>query len=169
MPVMPCLFRVRVMLSQQRNSCTIANPPNNAQPGGTSYHSPKLHPGPCSTAGMRQRTETETHRRAWPIYIRLTQSVTSSYVDETEFCVIRLIHCHQTPDQEQSTILLTGTTHCWVYCCGCYLHGLLNWSSCSQSLQVWPRPQQALWAAELQQTFSYRPHALIVKPYDRTQ
>ena len=39
----------------------IANPPNNAQLEGTSYHSPKLHPGPCSSVGMRQGTDTQTH------------------------------------------------------------------------------------------------------------
>jgi len=38
----------------------IANPPNNAQPGGTTYHSPKLHPGLCSSVGMRQGTDRHT-------------------------------------------------------------------------------------------------------------
>ena len=40
----------------------IANPPNRAQLGGTPYHSPKLHPGPCSSVGMRWRTDRQTHR-----------------------------------------------------------------------------------------------------------
>ena len=31
----------------------IANPPNNAQLEGTPHHSLNLHPGPCSSVGMR--------------------------------------------------------------------------------------------------------------------
>jgi len=31
----------------------IANSPNIAQLEGTPYHSPKLHPGPCGSVGMR--------------------------------------------------------------------------------------------------------------------
>jgi len=38
----------------------IANPPNSAQLRGTPYHSPKLHPGPCSSVGMRPRTDRQT-------------------------------------------------------------------------------------------------------------
>jgi len=57
----------------------IANPPNSAQLGGIPYHSPKLYPGPCNSVGMRPRTDTQTHRRAWPQYIsrglRLTRNV----------------------------------------------------------------------------------------------
>jgi len=30
---------------------------------------PKLHPGPCSSVGMRPRTDRQTHRRAWSQYI----------------------------------------------------------------------------------------------------
>jgi len=46
----------------------IANLPNSAQLGGSPYHSPKLHPGPCNTVGMRPWTDrqidrhTHTHR-----------------------------------------------------------------------------------------------------------
>jgi len=40
----------------------IANPPNSAQLGGISYHSPKLHPGPCNSVGMRSRTDRQTDR-----------------------------------------------------------------------------------------------------------
>jgi len=41
----------------------MSNPPNNAQLGGTPYHSPKLHPGPCSNVGMWPwaDTQTDTH------------------------------------------------------------------------------------------------------------
>jgi len=41
----------------------IANLPNSAQLGGSPYHSPKLHPGPCNSVGIRPRTDrqTDTH------------------------------------------------------------------------------------------------------------
>jgi len=39
----------------------IANPPNSAQLEGTPYHFPKLHPGPCSSVGMRRGSGT--HRQ----------------------------------------------------------------------------------------------------------
>jgi len=39
----------------------IANPPNSAQLGGSVYHAPKLHLGPCSSVGVRPRTGTQTH------------------------------------------------------------------------------------------------------------
>jgi len=41
----------------------IANPPNSAQLGGSLYHAPKLHPGPCSSVGVRPRTDTHTDAR----------------------------------------------------------------------------------------------------------
>jgi len=40
----------------------IANLPNNAQPQGTPYHSPKLHPGPWSSVGLRRGTDRHTHK-----------------------------------------------------------------------------------------------------------
>jgi len=61
----------------------IANLPNSAQLEGTTYHSRKLHPGPCSSVGMwpwtDRQTDMDIHRRVWPIYIspwlRLTRNV----------------------------------------------------------------------------------------------
>jgi len=41
----------------------IANPPNSAQLGGIPYHYSKLHPGPCSSVGMRPRTNRQTYRQ----------------------------------------------------------------------------------------------------------
>ena len=38
----------------------IANLPNSAQLEGTAYHSPKLHPAPCSIVGMWRGTDTQT-------------------------------------------------------------------------------------------------------------
>ena len=40
----------------------IASPPNSAQPGGSLYHAPKLHPGPYSNVGVRPPTDTQTVR-----------------------------------------------------------------------------------------------------------
>jgi len=37
-----------------------ANPPNSAQLGGSLYHAPKLHLGPCISVGVRPRTDTDT-------------------------------------------------------------------------------------------------------------
>ena len=37
----------------------IANPLDSAHLEGIHYHSPKLHPGPCSSVGMRQGTDTQ--------------------------------------------------------------------------------------------------------------
>jgi len=63
----------------------IANPHNNAKQEDTPYHSFNLHPGSCSTVGMRQGTERhrdrQTYRRPWTIYIsprlRFTPNVKS--------------------------------------------------------------------------------------------
>jgi len=41
----------------------IAHPPNSAQLWGTPYHSPKLHPGPCNSAGMRYATRDRLRHR----------------------------------------------------------------------------------------------------------
>ena len=82
-------FRVRryVVIATKPVRAPIANPPIRAQLDGTPYHSPKLHPGPCSSVGMRRgtnrqtdaHTDTKTQRRRWPIYIsprlHLTQNV----------------------------------------------------------------------------------------------
>ena len=38
----------------------IANPPNSAQLEGTPYRLQKLHPGPCSSVGMRRGTDRQT-------------------------------------------------------------------------------------------------------------
>ena len=54
----------------------IANPSNSAQLGGTPYHSPKLHPGPCSSVGMRQGTGRQTDRQT-----RHTDTETDKHTD----------------------------------------------------------------------------------------
>jgi len=67
------------LLNANETLVPIANPPNSAQLDGTSYHSPNLHPGLCSSVGMRRGTDRQTHKRPFPIYISprlpLTRSV----------------------------------------------------------------------------------------------
>jgi len=60
-----------IVLHSNATCAPIANPPNSAQLGGSLYHSPKLHPGPCNSVGMRPRTDVQTDRqtdRETPIY-----------------------------------------------------------------------------------------------------
>ena len=55
--------RVRIMALCCHSNATrapTANPPNSAQLGGSLYHATKLHPGPCSSVGIRPRTDTQT-------------------------------------------------------------------------------------------------------------
>jgi len=56
----------------------IANPPNSAQLRGIPYHSPKLHPGPCNSVGMRPRTDrhTDTQTQTRVITIHFASSTT---------------------------------------------------------------------------------------------
>jgi len=58
----------------------ITNLSNSAQLGGTPYHSSKLHPGPCSSVGVRRGTHThpkaQTHRQMHVINIHFTSSTT---------------------------------------------------------------------------------------------
>ena len=53
------ISRSRYVVSNETRA-PIENPPNNAQLGGTSYYSPKLRPGPCSSVGMRRWTDRQT-------------------------------------------------------------------------------------------------------------
>ena len=46
----------------------IANRPNSAQLGDSLYHAPKLHTGPCSSVGVRPRTDTHTETRVTTIH-----------------------------------------------------------------------------------------------------
>ena len=102
----PAIERVQALADISRSAlcchsnetrAPIANPPNSAQLEGTPYHSPKLHPGPCSSMGMRRGTDTLTdrqtdtysHRRLWPIYISPRLSLTRSVIitDLTSLCI----------------------------------------------------------------------------------
>jgi len=46
-------FHIQRCYHSNETHALIANPPNSAELGGTPYHSPKLHLGPCSSVGMR--------------------------------------------------------------------------------------------------------------------
>ena len=54
----------------------IANPPNTAQLGGSPYHAPKLHPGPCSSVGVRPRTDRQTDTQTRVTTIHFASSTT---------------------------------------------------------------------------------------------
>jgi len=58
----------------------IANPPNSAELECTSYHSPKLRPGPCSSlsgnAARDRQTDTQTRTQTLVINIHFASSTT---------------------------------------------------------------------------------------------
>jgi len=58
----PCKLGFVLCCHCNATGAPIANPPNSAQLGGSLYYAPKLHPGPCSSVGVRPRTDTQTHR-----------------------------------------------------------------------------------------------------------
>jgi len=74
------ILRSALRCHSNKTSTPTVNPPNGAQPGSTPYHSPKLHPGPCSNVGMRPRRDTQMRmttihfRRLW-----LTPNVISDF------------------------------------------------------------------------------------------
>jgi len=65
----------------------IANLPNSAQLEGTHYHSPKLHPGPCSSVGVMQGTDTQTR----VINIHFASSV--AYEKRKNICLLCVTVC----------------------------------------------------------------------------
>ena len=54
----------------------IANPPNSAQLRGSLYRAPKLHPGPCSSVGVRPRTDTHRDTQTRVTTIHFASSTT---------------------------------------------------------------------------------------------
>ena len=54
----------------------MANPPNSAQLGGSLYHASKLHPGPCSSVGVRPRTDAHTDTQTLVTTIHFASSTT---------------------------------------------------------------------------------------------
>jgi len=59
------------MRSGNETRAPIANPPNNAQQGGTHYHSPKLYPGPYSSVHGHAARARHTDARDQNISRRL--------------------------------------------------------------------------------------------------
>jgi len=73
----------------------IANLPNGTQLDGTPgpLPFPKLYPGLCSSVGMRQGTDRQTHRCTWPIYIsHRLRLARNNYTIRIGICSL-LIHC----------------------------------------------------------------------------
>jgi len=60
--------------------------PTSAQLGGSLYHAPKLHPGPCSSVGVWPRTDRQTDRHT----DRHTESghAHTDARDHNTFCVV---------------------------------------------------------------------------------
>jgi len=56
-----------------------------------------LHPGPCSSVGMRRGTDRQTHRRPWPIYISprlcLTRNVTRHRASTSMYSLTFRVNC----------------------------------------------------------------------------
>jgi len=88
------ILRSALYCQSNKTCASIANLPNSAQLQGTPYHSPKLHPGPCSSVGMRWKTDRQTHRCPWPIHILLQlcliRNVTKQTVQKKN---IRICRC----------------------------------------------------------------------------
>jgi len=67
----------------------IANLPNSAQLGGTLYHFPKLHSGPCSSVvGMQPWTDRHTVTRMWPLYISRSLRLTWNVINNNFYILI---------------------------------------------------------------------------------
>jgi len=73
----------------------IANPPNSAQLGERPYHSPKLHPGPCSSVGMRPRTDKHTDRKTCVTTIHFASSTTHAKRNNNNnnVCIMHIKSC----------------------------------------------------------------------------
>ena len=65
-------FCIRRVCCHSNKTCApIANPPNYAQLGGTSYYFPKLQSDPCNSVGMWQGTDRHTQMAVATIHFRL--------------------------------------------------------------------------------------------------
>jgi len=60
------ISRSAICCHSNKTRASTANPSNSAQLGGTHYHSPKLHPGPCVVWECGK--EQTVHGRPWPLY-----------------------------------------------------------------------------------------------------
>ena len=60
----------------------MANPPNSAQLGGSLYHAPDVHPGPCSSVGVRPRTVRQTYTQTRVTTIHFASSTTQAKCDK---------------------------------------------------------------------------------------
>ena len=95
----------------------IANPPNSAQLGGIPYHSPKLHPGPCNTVGMRPWTDTHTDTQTRVPTIHSASSTTDMENAEVSCRGIRpfQVRAATTENARSPTMYIVSgkTSHLW--------------------------------------------------------
>jgi len=68
------ISRSALCCNSNETRAPISNPPNSTQLQGTPYHSPKLHPGLCSSVGMRRRTDTQTDTQTAVINIHFASA-----------------------------------------------------------------------------------------------
>jgi len=81
--VLADISRLALCCHSNETRAPTANLSNRAQLQGTPTVSPNLHPGPCSSVGMRQRTDRHTERQTQTVVaaihfasaIRLTRNV----------------------------------------------------------------------------------------------
>ena len=82
--------RVRVMLPYSNATrAPIVNLPNSAQLAGSLYHASKLHPGPCSSVGVRPRTDrhTDTQTRVTIHFASSTTHAKCLNIHNTEYTI----------------------------------------------------------------------------------
>jgi len=72
----PRKLRFALCCHSNATRAAIVNPPNSAQLGGSLHHAPKLHPGPCSSVGVRPRTDRQTGTQTRVTTIHFASSTT---------------------------------------------------------------------------------------------
>jgi len=104
----------------------IANLPKSAQLGGTPYHSPKLHLGPCSSVAMRRSTDRQTHMQTCITNIHFTLSMTHAIYNNS--CLLDCIAEMNT--WGPNTWMTAICTPVWL--CAC--HVLIHYLQCCTEL-----------------------------------
>ena len=82
------ILHLALCCHSSKTRAPIANSPNSAQLQGIPYHSPNLHPGLCSSVGMRQETDRHTPTS-------VTNRHFASSTTYTKCCEIYIVHLHQ--------------------------------------------------------------------------
>ena len=102
------------MLLEQRNPCTNCKSSHGAQQGGTPYNSPKLHPGTCSSVGMRRGTDRRTQTQTAPTNIHFAW-------------LCRMRNVHAITATVTTTAINTRMTVVCSFCLSWLADSLLRW------------------------------------------